>query len=211
MRLRLQPILFIASVACSGKAAPAPEPPAAASSEPAKPAASAPAAPAMPPASNDAVRAGGLTWAAGTPFRQRPPKSSMRVAEYGVDGDESAELAVFYFGADQGGSIENNMSRWIAQFKQPDGSQTQAKRSERSVNGMNVALVEASGTYSGGMAMPGMPSRGEQANAGLLGAIAQGPSGGPVFFKLVGSRGGIDQARPGFDALISSIHSANAN
>ena len=75
------------------------------------------------------------------------------------------------------------------------------------MNDTDVSLVEATGTYSGGMSMPGMPSRGQQANAALLGAIAQGPKGA-VFFKLVGSRSGVDQARPGFDALIASIRRA---
>ena len=198
-------------LACCNKPAPAEAPasppPAATASSEAKPAAPAPAAPAAPAPGGDARSAGGLTWSAGVPFRPRPPKSTMRVAEYGVDGDDTGELAVFYFGADQGGSVEDNMKRWISQFKQPDGSETQARRSERTVNDTDVALVETTGTYSGGMSMPGMPSRGEQADAALLGAIAKGPKGA-VFFKLVGSKSGVEQARSGFDALVASIRQA---
>ena len=203
------PILFLV---CCNKPAPAetPAPPAASPSSEAKPAApaAAPAAPAAAaPSAGETLSAGGLTWSAGAPFHKRQPKSTMRVAEYGVDGDDTGELTVFYFGSDQGGGVEKNMARWVSQFKQPDGSETQAKRSERTVNDTDVALIEATGTYSGGMAMPGMPSRGEQANAAMLGAIAKGPKG-DVFFKLVGSKSGVEQARSSFDALIASIRKA---
>jgi hypothetical protein len=182
--------------------------------EPAAPAASnehsAEAKPAQPVAApssvqQDALNAGGLAWTAPKPFVARPPKSSMRVAEYGIEGDDSAELAVFFFGADQGGGVEANMSRWISQFQQPDGSETQAKRSTRTMRGIDVALVEATGTYSGGMGMPGMPAKPPQSDAALLGAIAKGP-GGAVFFKLVGARAAVEQARPAFDALLESLH-----
>ena len=35
----------------------------------------------------------------------------MRAAEYGVEGDEQAELTVFYFGEGQGGAVEPNIAR----------------------------------------------------------------------------------------------------
>jgi hypothetical protein len=163
--------------------------------------------PSSAPAATPAVGAGGLTWTAPTPFVSRTPKSSMRAAEYAVQGDDSAELAVFYFGADQGGPVEANISRWVAQFTQPDGTETKPKRSERSVRGNAVALVEAHGTYSGGMAMPGMPPKAAQTDATLLGAIAKGPVGS-VFFKLVGPSASVERARPAFDALVESLQVA---
>jgi hypothetical protein len=129
----------------------------------------------------------------------------MRVAEYGLAGDASAELAVFYFGADQGGSVEANMTRWVGQFTQADGSETKAKRSERTINGIAISLVEAQGVYSGGMSMPGAPPAASQPDAMLLGAIARGPAGA-VFFKLVGPRASIEAARSGFDGLLGSLH-----
>lgn len=182
--------------------------------EPAAPAA-APAAlepaPAAPPkaaeptaAAASGPSAGGLTWQAPKPFESRTPKSSMRVAEYGIEGDTSSELGVFFFGADQGGSVDANMTRWIGQFTQPDGKETQAKRSERTVKGIDVSLVEAQGTFSGGMAMPGAPQPAAIMDAMLLAGIAKGP-GGPVFFKLVGPRASVEAARGAFDGLIESL------
>jgi hypothetical protein len=198
------PVCLLAPIACNKADHPAPA--ATPSSEQAleaKPAQ--PSAPVANTTQEPALNAGGLAWTAPKPFVAQPPKSSMRVAEYGVEDAPSAELAVFFFGADQGGGVEANMARWISQFQQPDGSETQAKRSTRTVKGIDIALVEASGTYSGGMAMAGMPAKTAQTDAGLLGAIATGP-GGSVFFKLVGPRAALERARPAFDALLESLH-----
>ena len=148
--------------------------------------------------------AGGLTWEAPAPLTRRAPKSSMRVAEYGLEGAPEAELTVFYFGADQGGTVDANMTRWIGQFAQADGSETKAKRSEKKYGGIDVSLVEAKGVYSGGMAMPGAPAPAAQTDAMLLGAIAKGPEGS-VFFKLVGPREKLEAARSAFEGLLKSL------
>jgi hypothetical protein len=161
-------------------------------------------APAVAAVPTEPARAGGLTWNAPEPFVRRQPKSSMRVAEYGLKDAPAAELGVFYFGADQGGSVEANMTRWVGQFTQADGSETKAKRSERDVNGVKVSLVEASGMFGGGMAMPGAPQPTAQPDAMLLGAIAKGPEGS-VFFKLTGPRAALEDARAAFDGLVSSL------
>jgi hypothetical protein len=165
------------------------------------------AAPPTAPAPTGAAHAGGLSWTAAEPLVGRPPKSSMRAAEYGVQGDAQSELSVFYFGPGQGGAVDANVTRWLGQIKQPDGSDTaaQAKRDETKVNGIDVATVEAHGTYAGGMAMPGMPQSEPIANAIMLGAIATGPQG-PVFFKLVGPAEAVERARGAFTAMINSLH-----
>jgi hypothetical protein len=128
----------------------------------------------------------------------------MRVAEYGLKSSPQAELTVFYFGADQGGTVEANMTRWVGQFTQADGSATQPKRSERDVKNVKVSLVEAKGMFGGGMGMPGTPIPVAQPDAMLLGAIAKGPEGS-VFFKLTGPREALEAARPAFDGLIDSL------
>ena len=199
-------------MACGGKPAATTEPPAASpTSEP-----SSALPPSHPPIaaqpSNTAAApdgpgsAGGLTWKHGEPLVRRAPKSSMRAAEYGVSGDAQAELTVFYFGPDQGGSVDANVTRWLGQLAQSDGSDTKAKakRSTRDVGGISVTLVEASGQYAGGMGMPGAPAAEPITDAMLLGAIASGPQG-PVFFKLVGPRATVEGARGAFDALLGSL------
>jgi hypothetical protein len=194
-------------VACSAAKSPTQDDKSAASTAPAL----APKAPAATPAASSAgaPSAGGLTWTAQPPLVARAPKSQMRAAEYTLQHDSQAELVVFYFGEGQGGAVEPNITRWLGQLTQADGSDTaqHAQRSERSVAGMNVALVEATGNYSGGMAMPGTPAPAPQPDAMLLGAIASGPKG-PVFFKLVGKRASVEEARAGFTALVDSLRPA---
>jgi hypothetical protein len=184
------------------------------SETPTAPASNTPTVPAAPSADtvvtntpgDDTKTAGGLKFHAPKPFVARQPKSSMRAAEFGLDSDANgpSELAVFYFGADQGGSVDANITRWVGQFKKADGSDVEVKRAERTVKDIPVALVETAGTYNGGMGMPGGPAPSAMADAMLLGAIAKGPQGA-VFFKLVGPRAQIEAARPGFTSLIDSL------
>ena len=81
----------------------------------------------------------------------------MRVAEYVVPraaGDASdAECTVITFGPSQGGSISDNVDRWVRQFNPLSGAPTKATRR---VGGMNVTRVEVAGSYHP-MAMPGAP------------------------------------------------------
>jgi hypothetical protein len=173
------------------------------------PSANEPKAPGAAPsgaAPNEPATAGGLNWQDSKPFVRRAPKSSMRAAEYGVSGDDSTELTVFYFGPDQGGTVDANITRWLGQMKQPDGSDSasKAKREERNVGGIQVALLEVAGNYSGGMAMAGAPGQPPIDDALMLGAIATGPRG-PVFFKLVGPRATVENARAGFQQMIDTL------
>ncbi len=146
--------------------------------------------------------AGGLSWTAAVPLERRAPKSSMRAAEYGVQGDAQTELSVFYFGQGQGGAVDDNIARWLGQISQPDGSDTakHAKRADKKVHGVPVTTIEVEGTYSGGMGAAGPIE-----HAALLGAIASGAQG-PVFFKLVGPAKAIARARASFAALVDSVH-----
>jgi hypothetical protein len=135
----------------------------------------------------------------------------MRAAEYGIEGDETAELTVFFFGSGMGGDVEANIKRWMEQVTQPDGSDTSKKavRSKRKVGETEVSLIEVTGTYSGGMAPTGREPV-SQEDAMMLGAIAMGPSG-PVFFKMVGPKKAVESARGAFDAMLSSLRPAAPN
>src|SRR5688572_13276277 len=112
-RFQLCALLLLSTAACGDKAQPA------ADSPPSAPAPAPQAAPApkpsssAPPAPSGQATAGGLSWQDAAPFVRRAPKSSMRAAEYGVSGDDKTELTVFYFGPDQGGSVDANITRWL--------------------------------------------------------------------------------------------------
>lgn len=150
------------------------------------------------------VHAGGLSWKAPGGWPADPHGSSMRIASHRIppapqDG-EGAELAIFFFGKDQGGTIAANVGRWLSQFTPEFGAAKPSTQIEM-VNGVRVTRVSTEGTYASGM--PGGPTTAKQ-RFGLLGAIAEGP-GGNVFFKLTGPRRTVRAAAPQFDALIHSL------
>lgn len=145
-----------------------------------------------------------LAWHAPSRWVQAAPKSRMRVASYTIPkakGDaEDGELAVFYFGPNDGGGVEANMKRWIDQFSGVEP--TAIDRSERSVAGLKQHHIEiAEGTFSSGM--PGGPTQPKPGFA-LLGAIVESPSGS-YFFKLTGPKSTVQAARPEFRQMLDSV------
>src|SRR5213082_2088331 len=118
------------------------------------------------------------------------PTSSMRVAQYKLpkaEGDkEDASLVLYYFGATQGGTSQANIDRWISQMQQPDGSSSKdkAKTDTMTVNGLKVATVDVTGTYTAEMA-PGSKTFHDDENYRLRAAVVETPKGN-YFVKLAG-------------------------
>jgi hypothetical protein len=148
--------------------------------------------------------AGGLTWEAPAPFVSQPPANAMRAAEYEVRGHPDATLAVFYFGAGQGGDVQSNLDRWLGQLSQPDGRPTReaARIENRRINELPVTTVDATGTFVGRLGMGDTAP--ERPGWRVLGAIAEGPQGA-VFFKMTGPAAGVEAAAEAFEALVQSI------
>jgi hypothetical protein len=106
----------------------------------------------------------------------------MRAAQAVIDGPGGpAELAVFHFGAGQGGDIEANIQRWIAQIVPQPG--TSPQRESFDGDGVRITWVDAEGTLQAGQM--GMGPTTPQPNSRLLGAVVEG-DGGPWFFKATG-------------------------
>jgi hypothetical protein len=145
-----------------------------------------------------------VTWEDPPEFKRQATSNPMRKATYLVpraSGDsEDGELAVFYFGPGQGGSIDDNVKRWVGQFKDVDSDAV--KRADREANGLKQHTVEIEkGTYASGM--PGGPTK-PKADFGLLGGIVSSPSG-VYFFKLTGPRATVKAARAPFYKLLDSV------
>lgn len=140
------------------------------------------------------------------------PSSSMRQAQFRLpraEGDsEDGEMVAFYFGPNQGGSVEANVSRWIGQFSKSDGSPVgdQAQVEKRQVNGNSVTVVDVSGTYTGssGPMMQGGPAK---PDFRMLAAIIE-TSQGPWFFKLTGPKRTIDKWEASFDEFVNSLRAS---
>ena len=151
---------------------------------------------AEPPAvPSDAPAAGpGVNWKVPAAWVEGPPRP-MRLATYAI-GD--AECAVFYFGPNQGGAVDDNIDRWAGQFQ----GAPNPKREARTVGGMNVTRVEIDGAFLS----PGsdMQSQGTKPGWRLLGAIVQGPQG-PIFFKFTGPAETVRRAARDFDSLLASL------
>ncbi|MFH2054878.1 MAG: hypothetical protein ABIJ61_02860 [bacterium] len=135
------------------------------------------------------------------------PEKPMRVATYqiaAVEGDSSkAECAVYYFGPDQGGSVEANIKRWIGQMKEP----ASVERSDLESALGKVALLEVTGTYKES-AGPMMAVKAEHPGWKLIGAVVPGPQGS-VFFKLTGPAATVTKVRALFVEMLKSATPAN--
>lgn len=152
--------------------------------------------------------AGGIAWTAPSGWEAQGTRP-MRVATYRIapaKGDtDAAELAIFYFGAGQGGAVDANVKRWLSQFQKADGapiSEKDARTKKETLNGLSVTTVDVKGTYTGGGPMmgPSTPRPGSR----LLGAIVEGPQGA-VFFKLTGPERTVASAEKGFRKLLESV------
>jgi hypothetical protein len=140
-----------------------------------------------------------LSWIAPSAWQVQTKPSAMRLATYvapRAPGDlEDAELRI----ARAGGSIDDNVERWIGQFDDAGKDE----RTEKQVRGLRVTFVEVGGTYLGG-GMPISEAAAKRKHWALLGAIVEG-RGTPYFFKLTGPAATVRAARPAFEALIESV------
>ncbi len=161
-------------------------------------------APAPTSVTHGAAREVGVTWTEPAGWKKVPPNSSMRNASYeippaGTD-TEPGDLGVFYFGPDKSGAVERSIERWVESFDGVDPAKIQ--KSERKANGLSQRIVEIpSGTYKSGM--PGGPTT-PKPNHALLGVVVETPVGSH-FFKLVGPKATVAQAKKQFLALMDTV------
>jgi hypothetical protein len=152
---------------------------------------------------------GKLTYKAPDGWKERPPASSMRVAEFVIphaSGDaEDAEVVIYYFGSGGGGSPEANIQRWIGQIRQPDGSPSAAvaKHQKLTVNGLSVEAVDIAGTYVAEM-RPGASEHYNKPGFRLEAAVVETPRG-PYYIKLTGPQKTVASAQDDYDTFLASL------
>ena len=147
----------------------------------------------------------GVAWSVHEPLNWRQPSRPMRNGEYVVgEGDDAPVMTVFHFPG-MGGSLEDNVQRWTGQFRQADGSPSEATVNTRTIGGFEVTTIDTRGTFSSAMPMGG--NAGPQEDQRLLGAIVQGPNG-PIFFKLVGDADKVSSASEAFGDMVESLRAA---
>lgn len=152
-----------------------------------------------------AVAGGELIFEATGDWKSVKPKSRMLEYEIEVpkvEGD-NANGRLTIMGA--GGSIDANIQRWEGQFSQPDGSATDAKTKELTIDEMKVTMVDVSGTFT--QTMGGPFSGGKKVDSPdqrMLAAIMQTPESGNYFIKLVGPAATIKANEADFEKMIKS-------
>ena len=153
-----------------------------------------------------AESAAGLRWTAPAGWKSGGAQP-LRAATYTIapaPGDKaSAECGVYFFGAGQGGSVDANIERWKGQFQGSGGQPAAAQVATRTLRGLKMTTIDASGAYSG---MSGPVTATPQWVAGyrLLGAIIEGP-GGNVFVKFTGPAKTIAANQQKFEQLLASF------
>jgi hypothetical protein len=133
--------------------------------------------------------------------------SNMRAGDFELPAKPGAEaeLIVYYFGPNGAGSVEDNLDRWLGQFKQADGkpSRDVAKIEKLKFGGQDATFVSVTGRF----VTQGMPGGGgpvDKADQVLLAAIVESPKG-PYYFKLVGDKAPVDGNAAAFRGLLDSL------
>lgn len=162
-------------------------------------------APAPPPA----AASGNLRYQAPSEWKSETPTSNMRAAQFllpkAASDPEDASLVLYYFGQGQGGSVQANLDRWVGQMQQPDGSSSRdkARTETMKANGLNITLLDVSGTYTAEMT-PGAGDRQNKSNYRMRAAVIETPRG-PYFIKLTGPAKTIDQWDASFMSFVNSM------
>jgi hypothetical protein len=152
-----------------------------------------------------AESAAGVTWTPPAGWTAQGPRP-MRAATYVIQpefGEKSGgECGLYFFGAGQGGSIDDNIARWKGQFTER-GAPAPAKVSKRTVHGLPATTIDVSGEYSG-LGGPLSDVASKVAGYRLLGAIVSAP-GGNIFVKCTGPLKTMSANVPKFEQLLSSF------
>lgn len=147
------------------------------------------------------VKIGGVEYPVPKSWVEQEPSSQMRVAQFGIpkaEGDKGKiELVVFYFQGG-GGSVEDNIKRWVGQFKPLDGEEKVEKVEHAT---LKITLLDATGTYEN-KPFP-MAPRGElMKDWRMLAAVVETPDEGPYFFRMVGPKASIEAQRESFVKML---------
>lgn len=143
-------------------------------------------------------------------WQKKQPRT--RIVEYefaapAADGDE-ADGRMTIMGA--GGSVEQNVQRWVGQFTQPSGKNTAdvMKSQDLEVSGVKVRVVDLKGTFKD---QPGpLAPAVNRENYRMLGAIIVTPELGQYFLKLTGPEKTIAAHEEAFHEMVKSLKVAKA-
>ena len=119
-------------------------------------------------------------------WKKVKPKFDFYHAEFNipkVEGDEKDARITF---SQVGGTIAQNLQRWVDQFKGLDeGSEDALKKMNMEIDGNKVRVIHIEGTFIDGGGRPFGPKT-ERENYVLMGAAIETGGGGNVYIKAYG-------------------------
>jgi len=146
----------------------------------------------------ESVKVEAFTFAVPEGWKSVTPSSPMRKAQLEIArGPEKAEVTFFHFGADQGGTAEDNVARWYAQFP---GSEKNRITEHVQIGSVKVTFAMTEGTFSSGM--PGGPTTPMEGYA-LCGAILESAAGN-VFIKMTGPNAVVKASIESFKKMVTA-------
>jgi hypothetical protein len=144
----------------------------------------------------ETIKVEAFTFAVPDGWKSVTPSSPMRKAQLEIArGPEKAEVTFFHFGADQGGTAEDNVARWYAQFP---GSEKNRITENVQVGSVKITFAMTEGTFSSGM--PGGPTT-PMEGAALCGAILESATGN-VFVKMTGPNAVVKASTEAFKKMV---------
>lgn len=146
------------------------------------------------------ITVGDFTFTVSAPWKEGQNTGMMTkaVLNHPVEGGTALEAKFYHFGSGQGGDVESNVKRWVAQF---EGTPEVKKEEVTVADGSKVTLITITGTYLDGPPFGGTKT--PRADYALLGAILVGKDS-PVFIKLTGPKSATAAAQESFKKLATS-------
>jgi gluconolactonase len=139
-----------------------------------------------PAAKTKKVTAGDITLSVPEGWKQKPQVRDPRVAEIEVppagDDKEPGEYAVFFFGRQQGGSVQANVERWVGQVD-AEGRKVKIVTGESTLG--KYTLVDLTGTYNKSIGPPIAGKKKPLPGWRVVNVFIETESG-PYFLKLDG-------------------------
>lgn len=156
------------------------------------------------------LRVAGLEFSLPPSWQKVPPASSMRVAQYRIEGSAGpGEAAFFLFPEGEGGPTSDIVERWSSQFRDAQSSASAPRLAERPQGSLKITTIETSGTYTPDQMaamMGGSPAAARAQNFALYGIIVEGSPQGRLLIKTVGPEQTLEAHRPDFETLVASMH-----
>ncbi len=143
-------------------------------------------------------------------WKQTKVERAFRQAQYLIpragSDTEDGEMILYYFGKNEGGSVQMNLDRWKGQFTTAQGEPIAegAYLIEKFVaGGMKVTMLDVAGHFHDAMFSP-HPAKPSERAYRMYAAVVE-TDDGPFFFKAIGPVNTMAEHRDAFVTMLRSV------